>query len=71
MWGNITKFQTALEAGIRRGGANKRITPHMLRHDFAGHNPEAGTDLSSIQDILGHNDIASTQRCTHTTFQDH
>lgn len=70
VWG-ITTFQTAWEASVRRSGVRKRITPHMLRHAFASHNLEAGTDLKSIQDMLGHEDIATTQIYTHTTFQNH
>lgn len=71
VWDNITTFQTAWEASVRRSGVTKRITPHMLRHAFASHNLEAGTDLKSIQDMLGHEDIATTQIYTHTTFQNH
>lgn len=71
VWGNITTFQTAWEAAVKRSGIKSRLTPHMLRHAFASHNLDAGTDLKSIQDMLGHNDIGTTQIYTHTTFKMH
>lgn len=58
-------FQHYIRTAARRAKLDKKVTPHVLRHSFATQLLERNCDIRTVQDLLGHKDVATTQIYTH------
>ncbi len=66
---SVRSVQSVFKTAMRKAGINKTVGIHGLRHSYATHLLEMGTDIRYIQEFLGHNNIKTTQIYTQVTSE--